>query len=175
MPPPDDICWLRVHPPDQTPAKYNCQKWQQVLKRSKQFEVKTDSDLVTGRGQAWFQSRPEDEPESPGTFVPFAIFLVAARTLLVNSREARIYSARPVFQRRIDPRLPAVAAGPECSRHIGRQADGYAVFHHLGGRPSAGLEHVFRRVRTEKLGQHFAGRARAGDLLHRPLRVVVID
>ena len=50
------IAWLRTNHADQTPAKYQCKTWKQVLKRSKQFEIRAAVDLVSNRGQTWFRS-----------------------------------------------------------------------------------------------------------------------
>lgn len=53
------IDWMSAHHPDQTPAKYSCKLWRQVLNRSGQFDVLTNINPATGRGQNWFQSRPQ--------------------------------------------------------------------------------------------------------------------
>ena len=50
------IAWLRNDHLDQTPAKYQCKTWKQVLERSKQFETRTAVDPVNNRGQTWFRS-----------------------------------------------------------------------------------------------------------------------
>ena len=50
------IPWLRTDHADQTPAKYQCKTWKQVLERSKQFEIRAATDLVSNRGQTWFRS-----------------------------------------------------------------------------------------------------------------------
>ena len=68
--------------------------------------------------------------------------------------------AQPVFQRCINPRLPAVAAGLEGRRYIGPQTDGDAIFHPVGGWATAGFQHLVRGAGTEMLGKHFAGWAR---------------
>ncbi len=51
------IQWLRSHHPDQIPSKYACKTWQQVLKRSGQFEVVNRQEPDTGRGQTWFREK----------------------------------------------------------------------------------------------------------------------
>ena len=51
------IAWLRTDHADQTPAKYQCRTWKQVLERSKQFEIRAATDSVSNRGQTWFRSR----------------------------------------------------------------------------------------------------------------------
>lgn len=50
------IAWLRTDHADQTPAKYQCKTWKQVLKRSSQFEIRAAVDSVSNRGQTWFRS-----------------------------------------------------------------------------------------------------------------------
>ena len=50
------IAWLRADHSDQTPAKYQCKTWRQVLERSKQFETRTAVDPVNNRGKTWFRS-----------------------------------------------------------------------------------------------------------------------
>ena len=50
------IAWLRTDHADQTPAKYQCKTWKQVLKRSNQFEIRAAVDSVSNRGQTWFRS-----------------------------------------------------------------------------------------------------------------------
>ena len=51
------IAWLRAVHSDQAPAKYRCKTWKQVLKRSKQFEIRVAVDPVSSHGQTWFRSR----------------------------------------------------------------------------------------------------------------------
>ena len=51
------IAWLRAVHSDQAPEKYRCRTWKQVLKRSKQFEIRVAVDPVSNRGQTWFRSR----------------------------------------------------------------------------------------------------------------------
>ena len=50
------IAWLCSDHSDQTPTKYQCKTWKQVLERSKQFETRTAADPVNNRGQTWFRS-----------------------------------------------------------------------------------------------------------------------
>lgn len=50
------IAWLRTDHSEQTPAKYQCKTWKQVLERSKQFETRVAVDPVNNRGQTWFRS-----------------------------------------------------------------------------------------------------------------------
>lgn len=56
------IAWLPSDYPDQTPAKYLCKTWRQILKRSGQFEIKTITNEVGGKGQTWFQSKINPPP-----------------------------------------------------------------------------------------------------------------
>ncbi len=56
------IAWLPSDYSDQTPAKYLCKTWRQVLKRSGQFEVKTITNEVRGKGQTWFRSKINPPP-----------------------------------------------------------------------------------------------------------------
>ena len=51
------IAWLRADYADQTPTKYQCKTWKQVLKRSKQFEIRVAVDPASKRGQTWFRSK----------------------------------------------------------------------------------------------------------------------
>jgi hypothetical protein len=51
------IAWLPSDYSDQTPAKYQCRTWRQILKRSSQFEVKTITNEVGGKGQTLFRSK----------------------------------------------------------------------------------------------------------------------
>ncbi len=51
------IAWLRTDHSDQTPPKYQCKTWKQVLKRSNQFEVRVEVHPVSNQGQTWFRSR----------------------------------------------------------------------------------------------------------------------
>lgn len=50
------IDWLRTDYSDQTPTKYQCKTWKQVLKRSKQFEIRVAVDPISNQGQTWFRS-----------------------------------------------------------------------------------------------------------------------
>ena len=51
------IAWVRTDYPDQTPAKYHCKTWKQVLQRSEQFEIRVAIEPLSNRGQTWFRSR----------------------------------------------------------------------------------------------------------------------
>ena len=51
------IAWLGTDHADQTPVKYHCKTWKQVLKRSEQFEIRVAIDPLSNRGQTWFRSR----------------------------------------------------------------------------------------------------------------------
>lgn len=53
------IAHIRTTHPDHTPARYGCKSWRQVLKKSEQFEIRTDTNPLTGAGQAWYRSREE--------------------------------------------------------------------------------------------------------------------
>ena len=51
------IAWLRADHSDQTPTKYQCKTWRQVLKRSQQFEILAAVDPANTSGKTWFRSR----------------------------------------------------------------------------------------------------------------------
>jgi hypothetical protein len=51
------ILFIRSSHPDHTPIRYGCRYWRQVLKKSEQFEIRTDMNPHNGRGQAWYRSR----------------------------------------------------------------------------------------------------------------------
>jgi hypothetical protein len=51
------IGWLCANHSDQTPARYQCKTWKQVLKRSNQFEVRVEVHPVSNQGLTWFRSR----------------------------------------------------------------------------------------------------------------------
>ena len=53
------IAWLRTDHAEQTPAKYQCRTWKQVLKRSEQFDIRVTVDPTSTRGQTWFRSRAD--------------------------------------------------------------------------------------------------------------------
>jgi hypothetical protein len=56
------IAWLPSDYSDQTPAKYQCRTWRQILKRSGQFEVKTITNEVGGKGHTLFRSKINPPP-----------------------------------------------------------------------------------------------------------------
>ena len=47
---------ISKHHRDQTPSKYGCRTWRQVLKQSAQFEVRSVSGSKYEAGQAWYRS-----------------------------------------------------------------------------------------------------------------------
>jgi len=51
------IAWLRINHSNQIPVKYQSRTWKQVLKRSKQFEIRVAIDPASNCGQTWFRSR----------------------------------------------------------------------------------------------------------------------
>lgn len=53
------ILFIQVHYPDHVPIRYGCKNWRQVLKKSEQFETRTDMNSHNGRGQTWYRSRAE--------------------------------------------------------------------------------------------------------------------
>lgn len=53
------ITFVRLSHPDQTPSKYGCKNWRQILKKSNQFDVRTDTNPLNGRGQTWYRSKKE--------------------------------------------------------------------------------------------------------------------
>jgi hypothetical protein len=53
------ILVIRSSHPDHTPSRYGCRNWRQVLKKSKQFEIRIDTNPLNGRGQAWYRSQEE--------------------------------------------------------------------------------------------------------------------
>lgn len=53
------ITFVRLSHPDQTPSKYGCKNWRQILKKSNQFDVRTDTNPLNGRGQTWYRSQKE--------------------------------------------------------------------------------------------------------------------
>jgi OST-HTH/LOTUS domain len=50
----DAIEWLRQHHPDQSPRRYGCSTWRQVLHESRQFQVRFELD-ASGSRVAWYQ------------------------------------------------------------------------------------------------------------------------
>ena len=53
------ITFIRGTHADHTPAKYGCKNWRQVLNKSGQFEIRTDTDQLNGKGQTWYRSQKE--------------------------------------------------------------------------------------------------------------------
>lgn len=41
---------------DQTPARYRCKTWREVLRKSEQFEVRSEKGTKDRRGQIWYRS-----------------------------------------------------------------------------------------------------------------------
>jgi len=52
--------WIAEHHPDQTPEKYGCRRWNQVLQDSRQFEILYR--LEEGHRVPWFRSRSKKTP-----------------------------------------------------------------------------------------------------------------
>lgn len=50
------LAWLRTDHSDQTPTKYQCRTWKQVLNRSKQFDIRVAVDPISNQRQTWFRS-----------------------------------------------------------------------------------------------------------------------
>lgn len=50
------LAWLRTDHSDQTPTKYQCKTWKQVLNRSKQFDIRVAVDPISNQRQTWFRS-----------------------------------------------------------------------------------------------------------------------
>jgi hypothetical protein len=46
--------------PDETPRKYGCRTWRQVLARSGHFELRVDKGDNINRGRTWYRSRAKD-------------------------------------------------------------------------------------------------------------------
>lgn len=53
------IAFIGVNHSDQAPNKYGCKNWRQVLKKSEQFEIRTDINPLNSKGQTWYRSREE--------------------------------------------------------------------------------------------------------------------
>lgn len=49
--------WLAQHAPDETPTKYGCQSWKQLVHESGQFELQHRRN-EQGAGSRWFKIRP---------------------------------------------------------------------------------------------------------------------
>jgi len=58
------ISSIRTSHPSHTPTKYGCRSWRQLLKKSGQFEIRTDTNPLNGRGHAWYRSHHERVIES---------------------------------------------------------------------------------------------------------------
>lgn len=52
----DARSWVGDRHPEQTPSKYGCRSWPQVLSESRQFELQYRN--LEGRRVAWFRCRP---------------------------------------------------------------------------------------------------------------------
>ncbi|MNM17335.1 hypothetical protein D3C81_276050 [compost metagenome] len=53
------ITFVRLCHTGQTPSKYGCKNWRQILKKSNQFDVRTDTNPLNGKGQTWYRSQKE--------------------------------------------------------------------------------------------------------------------
>lgn len=53
------IVFIRGTHADHTPTRYSCKSWRQVLGKSGQFEIRTDTNPLNGRGQTWYRSQKE--------------------------------------------------------------------------------------------------------------------
>lgn len=53
------ITFIRGTHADHTPSRYSCKNWRQVLKKSEQFEIRTDTNPLNGKGQTWYRSQKE--------------------------------------------------------------------------------------------------------------------
>lgn len=51
----DALSWVVDKHPEQTPSKYGCRSWPQVLSESRQFELQYR--IENGRKVAWFRCR----------------------------------------------------------------------------------------------------------------------
>ena len=47
---------IRKSDPEQTPWRYECKTWRQVLKRTGQFEVRPVRGTATVAGETWYRS-----------------------------------------------------------------------------------------------------------------------
>ena len=65
------IAWIGKQHAEQTPSKYRCKTWRQVLKRSGQFETRTEASEVGNRNETRFQSNIKPQPQArPATAHP---------------------------------------------------------------------------------------------------------
>lgn len=51
------IVHVRMSDNEQTPPKYGCKTWRDVLRKSEQFDIRRDVNPNNGRGQVWYRSR----------------------------------------------------------------------------------------------------------------------
>lgn len=58
----DAIKHIGAHHPDQTPKRYGCSSWRQVLHESKHFEVRRDKAMDASPGQTWYRRRDDTVP-----------------------------------------------------------------------------------------------------------------
>ena len=58
------ICFISKEHRDQTPSRYGCRTWRQVLKKSGLFELRRAAVSAGTTGQAWYRSYP-DVPGAP--------------------------------------------------------------------------------------------------------------
>lgn len=56
----DAIRWASKTYPEQTPKRYGCGSWRQVLHESQQFEVRKESQADSGHTLVWYRSRPRE-------------------------------------------------------------------------------------------------------------------
>ncbi|KPX94165.1 hypothetical protein VT47_24765 [Pseudomonas syringae pv. syringae] len=52
------IHWIAKTYPEQTPKRYGCGSWRHVIHASQQFEIRKQSQAVTGPTVVWYRSRP---------------------------------------------------------------------------------------------------------------------
>lgn len=50
------IVHIRLIDNEQTPSKYGCKTWKEVLRKSEQFETKKNVNSSNGKGQVWYRS-----------------------------------------------------------------------------------------------------------------------
>lgn len=58
------IAWIGNQYAEQTPSKYHCKTWRQVLKRSGQFETRTKTSEAGDQSETWFQSNIKPQPQA---------------------------------------------------------------------------------------------------------------
>lgn len=56
------ICFISKEHRDQTPSRYGCRTWRQVLKKSGQFELRSAAGSNGTVGQTWYRSFPSCPP-----------------------------------------------------------------------------------------------------------------